>query len=40
MREEVTGTEENCTVRSFAICTLHQMLLGWKIQRGWDGHGM
>jgi hypothetical protein len=27
-RDEVTGAEENCIMRSSIICTLHQMLLG------------
>jgi hypothetical protein len=31
---------ENCTVRSFMACTLHQILLGWSSQGGWDGRGM
>jgi hypothetical protein len=27
-REEVAGSWEDCTVRSFITCTIHQVLLG------------
>jgi len=27
-------------MRSFLTYTLHQMLLGWSDQGGWDGRGM
>jgi hypothetical protein len=31
--------EDNCTIRSFIICVLHQMVLGHKINNGeWAGH--
>jgi hypothetical protein len=37
-KREVTETGENCTTRSFVICTFHQMLLGWsnKERDWWD----
>jgi len=28
---------EDCAVRSFVSCMLHQMLLGWSNQEGWGG---
>jgi hypothetical protein len=33
-RDEVTGGWRNCTMRSFIICTLHQILSGWSNQGG------
>ena len=30
----------NCIVRSFMICTVHPMWLGWSVQEGWDERGM
>jgi hypothetical protein len=29
-----------CIIRSFITCTLHQILLVWPNQGGWDGRGM
>jgi hypothetical protein len=31
---------EDCVVRSFIPFTLHQILLGYSYQGGWDGRGM
>jgi hypothetical protein len=33
-KEQETG--ENCTVMSFMICAVHQILLGWTNQGWWD----
>ena len=33
------GTGENCTVKSFMMCTPHQ-ILRWSNWGGWDGLGM
>jgi len=27
-------------MRSFTTCSLHQILLRWSSQEGWDGRGM
>jgi hypothetical protein len=35
MKWQETG--ENCLMRSFIICTLHQILLWWSNKGGWDG---
>jgi len=36
---DVAASEEDCIMRSFLTCTLHQMILEWSNQ-GWDGRGM
>jgi hypothetical protein len=33
-RDEVTGDWRNCTMRSFKICTPHQVLFGCSSQEG------
>ena len=35
-KEETTEISEKCTMRSFMICTLHQ-IFGWSEQIGWQG---
>jgi hypothetical protein len=32
--------EEDYIMRSFITCTLHQILLGWSNQGGWDEHAL
>ena len=36
---EQQNTGENCIIRSFMICVLHQTLCGWSSHAGWDGWG-
>jgi hypothetical protein len=31
-RDEIAGDREDCIMRSFITCTLHQILLGWSNQ--------
>jgi hypothetical protein len=31
---------EDCIMRSFVTCTIHQVLLGRSNQGGWDGRGI
>ena len=39
-RDKVTGSGENCVMRSLMICTPHQMLFGLSNREEWDGWGM
>jgi len=39
-REEVTGSGENCVMRSLMICTPQQMLFGLSNREEGDGWGM
>jgi hypothetical protein len=39
-RKEVAEDGEDCIMRSFVTCTLHQILLGWSNEGECDGRGM
>jgi len=34
------GSGEDYIMRSFKICTPHQIIFGWSNQEEWDGRGM
>jgi hypothetical protein len=38
LEEETAYWGGNCILRSSIICAVHQILLGWSNQGGWDGH--
>ena len=39
-RDNITGSGENCVMRSLMICTPHQMLFGLSNREEWDRFGM